>query len=336
MALLHSRRHIEAMVWVLVGSLGVFGVKGGIFTILTGGTDRVWGPEASFIEGNNEIALALVMTIPLMYYLFVTAKNKWVRRAFPFAMLLSAAAALGSQSRGALIAIAAMALLLWWRAKNRVMGAILLGIVAIGLVAIMSATWEQRMNTIWSYEQDLSALQRLNAWEFCWKVATSNPILGGGYAIYTEDLYERYGVDPLLGLRNAHSIYFSVLGEHGFVGLALFLAIWISTWRAASWIRNRTSPDGELAWAYWLSSMLQVSVLGYLVGGAFLYLAYFDFPYDLLIVVAVTKVWVKRHLESGKQTASYRRHGQWQVGTEGAPADLQPAARVRLRVIEGR
>ena len=38
--------------------------------------------------------------------------------------------------------------------------------------------------------------------------------------------------------------------------------------------------------------MVQVSLIGYLVGGAFLSLSYFDFPYNLMTLVVLTRVWV--------------------------------------------
>ncbi|MBK8578746.1 MAG: putative O-glycosylation ligase, exosortase A system-associated [Candidatus Accumulibacter sp.] len=118
LTLLKTRRHIEFFVWVVVCSLGFYGVKGGIFTIMTGGNYRVWGP-GGFIGGNNEIALALIVVIPLMRYLQLQATNRWVRHGFTAAMLLSAAAALGSHSRGALLAIAAMAVYLWLKSPKK-------------------------------------------------------------------------------------------------------------------------------------------------------------------------------------------------------------------------
>ena len=36
----------------------------------------MWGPPDSFIEGNNELALALVMTIPLMRFLQLQVKAR--------------------------------------------------------------------------------------------------------------------------------------------------------------------------------------------------------------------------------------------------------------------
>ena len=64
--LLKNRYHILAFIWVTTGSLALIGLKGGIFTILTGGSFRVWGPPGSFIAGNNELALALITVIPLL------------------------------------------------------------------------------------------------------------------------------------------------------------------------------------------------------------------------------------------------------------------------------
>src|SRR6185312_10961424 len=81
MCLLNSRKHVDLLVWVLVISLGFYGLKGGVFTMLGGGQFRVWGPAGSFIEGNNEIALALIMAIPLMRYLQMVTSNRWVRLA---------------------------------------------------------------------------------------------------------------------------------------------------------------------------------------------------------------------------------------------------------------
>lgn len=301
---LHSRWHINAFVIVVVLSIGFFGVKGGIFTIATGGNYRVWGPPSSALEGNNEIALALIMVIPLMYYLFVTNSKKWVKRGLMVSMVLCAAAALGTQSRGALLALLAMVLVLWWRSQRKAMSAVLLVFVGVVLVSVMSSTWEDRMHTIQNYEQDLSALQRLDVWRLTWNIAVANPITGGGMGIYTGDLNAIYNPNAIGGLRNAHSIYFSVLGEHGFVGLALFLGIWISVWRSCARVRKLTFQSAELSWAYWLASMIQVSLVGYLTGGAFLYLAYADFPYNLLIISVVLLDHVTRrktHWTAGSQ-----------------------------------
>jgi probable O-glycosylation ligase (exosortase A-associated) len=303
--LLHARWHINWFVGVVVFSIAFFGVKGGIFTITSGGSFTVWGPPDSALEGNNEIALALIMTIPLMYYFHTIAASRWARRGLVVAMILCAAAALGSQSRGALLALVSMSAFLWVRSPKKVVVAVALLLAGVVLIGLMPSTWESRMQTITEYQEDLSALQRLDVWRLTWNIAIANPVTGGGYGIYTEDINAIYNPNAIGGLRNAHSIYFAVVGEHGFVGLALFLGIWISVWRSCARVRKLTDGMADWSWAFWLASMLQVSLIGYLVGGAFLYLAYADFPYNLLIAAVILLDHVKREL--GDATAEPAR-----------------------------
>jgi len=84
-----------------------------------------------------------------------------------------------------------------------------------------------------------------------------------------------------------HSIYFQVLGEHGFVGLALFLAFLFFSWRTGSRVLRFCKDKPELKWASDLAAMCQVSLLGYCAGGAFLTLAYADLLYDVVIILVV-------------------------------------------------
>jgi len=289
--ILKSHRHIEIFVLVVVCSLGFYGIKGGLFTIANGGNYRVWGP-GGFIGGNNELALALIMTIPFMRYLQLQATNKWVRHGFSLAMLLTAAASLGSHSRGALLAIAAMAFYLWVKSPKKMTFGIVMACTGIGLILFMPDQWSDRMNTIQTYEQDSSAMGRINAWWVAFNVAKEH-LTGAGFDMYNFDIFARFAPDPS-DIHAAHSIYFQVLGEHGFIGLFLFLAIWLSTWRTANWLIKNGGKTSETIWCMHLGSMCQVSLIGYAVGGAFLSLAYFDLPYNALIMVVLTRNWIER------------------------------------------
>jgi probable O-glycosylation ligase (exosortase A-associated) len=91
-------------------------------------------------------------------------------------------------------------------------------------------------------------------------------------------------------VHDAHSIFFEVLGEHGFVGLALFLLLGVMTWRTASWIIRHARGDPQKRWAADLAAMVQVSLVGYASGGAFLGLAYFDFYYTLVATVILIRI----------------------------------------------
>jgi putative inorganic carbon (HCO3(-)) transporter len=290
MVVLYSRQHLVALVWVLVGSIGFYGVKGGLFTLATGGSYRVWGPEGSYVEGNNEIALAFVMTIPLMRFLQLTASSRWVRRGLSIAMLLCAVAALGSQSRGALLALAAMAAVLWWRGDKKLVGIVVLLVAGTAMLSFMPEQWWDRMGTINTYEQDDSAKGRINAWWMAWNLAKSN-FFGGGFMVSEPSIFAMYAPDPR-DVHAAHSIYFMVLGEQGFVGLFLFLLLWSFVWFTAGRLRTQGRKLPQTLWLSHLGAMCQVSLAGYATGGAFLSLSYYDLPYNILILVVLGRRWL--------------------------------------------
>lgn len=302
LAVLHERLHIQTFVWINTLSLGFYGVKGGIYTIATAGGGRVWGP-GGFIGGNNEVGLAILVIIPLMYYLYLTTPQRWIKYGLVGAMLLSAVSVLGTQSRGAFLAIGAMSLVLWWRAPRKMLFGTVLVATAVAALAIMPWSFGEKVESITNYEADSSAMGRINAWETAVNIANDR-VTGAGFemynkvvwAIYAPNPTEERASDPSI-VRAAHSIYFQILGEHGWIGLILFMAIWWYVWRDAARLRRRTRGNPEFEWIFYLAGMLQVALVGYGIGGAFLSLAYFDLPYNLLVILVVTQRWLLRRLE---------------------------------------
>lgn len=309
--IVRTREEIIGLLWVIVASMGFYGVKGGIFTILSGGSHRVWGPPDSVIEGNNELAVALIMIVPLLFYLsrhvsiglpgFLAAESrqKKIKLALVGAMGLCAIAAIGSQSRGALLAISAMLAVLWWRSDKKMPLTIMFVLLIPFVLMLMPESWYSRMETIRTYEQDASAMGRINAWTMAWNIAADR-ITGAGFATAARVIYELYAPDPNIVLV-AHSIYFQVLGEHGFIGLLLYLSMWISTYAMAGRIVGQASAVPDLEWAASLASMMRVSLIGFAVGGAFLSLAYWDMPFYLMVVVVVLHAHVKTVLAAHRR-----------------------------------
>lgn len=284
--LVRTKDHLHMLLYTMCGALAFYGIKGGLFTIRSGGGERVWGPPDSFIYGNNEVALAFVTIIPLMYYLLRRQTNVWARWGILIAMLMCGLSALGSYSRGALIGIAAMVVVLWLRSPRKVKSGLVMAIVIPFAINFMPAKWTERMDTITTYNEDASAVGRINAWIMAFNLAKDDPLTGGGFITWTPAIFAIYAPDPT-DVHVAHSIYFQVMGEHGFVGLALYLTLAFLTWRRASWIRRTCKQREDLAWAAELASMIQVSLIGFGVGGAFLSLAYFDIPYYVMAMVVI-------------------------------------------------
>ena len=325
--LIRDKKHVQLLIGVIVFSLAYYGVKGGIFTLTSGGQHRVWGPGNSFIAGNNEIALALITTIPLLYYLQVTTKNKLAKYGLVAAMLLCAIAALGSYSRGALLALAAMGGFLWLKSQHKIRLALLL-ILSIPLIlAYMPEQWTERMDSINTYEQDRSVAGRFNAWGMAYNLTKDRPIVGGGFVVTTRELFTRYANDVGDEPRAAHSIYFQALGEHGYVGLGLYLLLGFLTWRSGDWIIRNTKDLKEYQWASNLASMIQVSLVGFASGGAFLSLLYFDVPYYLMVAMVATRIIVEKALEEKEAALDSPVNSANSSQQLGKPVHLRPITR---------
>lgn len=290
-----QRERLQLLVWVIVISLGFYGVKGGLFTLLTGGSYFVLGPPQSFIGDNNSLGLALVMTIPLMRYLQQTAKSRLVRAVLVAAMILSVAAIVGTKSRGAFLAASAMGFMLWRKSDRKMLSGMAVALIAAAVLVFAPSDWTERMHTIKNYEQDASAMGRINAWGFAVNLAIDRPLVGGGFDTFAPELFQRYAPEPE-NFHDSHSIYFQMLGHHGFVGLMLFLILGFLSFRTISWVMRNAKDIPDLHWARALTANAQASLVGFAVGGAFLGLAYFDLYYHIVAMVLLTRILVETHL----------------------------------------
>jgi probable O-glycosylation ligase (exosortase A-associated) len=300
MMLIRGREQIERLVWIVTLSIGFYGVKGGVWTALTGGGGRVWGPSGGVIQGNNELGIALVLIMPLMYYLFQVTSRRLLRGALIVCIFMICLGILGTQSRGALLALVGMATFLGIKSKHPIRASLLLmGLLALAIL-FMPESWTNRMESIQSYEQDGSAMSRLYTWKTLWTLALDRPLVGAGFATDNPLVFSLYapigGVGSYTagGIWVAHSIYFQALGEHGFPGLFLYVSLGIATWRTASRITKRAQCDAELeVWVPLLMRMTQVSLIGFAIGGAFLTLVHFDLPYYLACFVVLVDVTIR-------------------------------------------
>lgn len=311
--MLRGRDQIMQLVWVMVVSLGFWGLKGGLHTARGG--HMVSGPPGSFIETSNHLAIALVMTIPLLYFLAHEQQKTWVRYALYGVMAASVLAVFGTTSRGAFLGVLGMAVFLGLKSRHRVLTIVFGGAILIGLIGFMPDSWTDRMHGISTHE-DHSAQSRLYTWQMILNLAAHNPITGGGFLV-TENpnTWQTYATTEWLRAYSPHSIYFQVLAEHGFVGLTIYLSIWVMAWRRCSLIIKR-STEPDMVWAGNLARMIQPSLIGFLIGGAFVNLAHYDLPLYFVLLVVLCEVELKRQkLGATPQPAL---HGQ--VGSQATMA----------------
>ncbi len=288
---MQGKARIHYLVWIITASIGFFAVKGGIFSIMTGGSFRIYGPPGSFIEDNNDMALAIIMILPLMWYIGRQMTAKTMQVVMLGAVGLSILSVLTSQSRGALLALVAALAFFWFKSRKKIwLGIILVGSAPIFLLS-MPDEWHERMSSISEYRQDESAMGRINAWHFAYNLAIDRPLVGGGFQTFDRNLFSIYAPDPR-NFHDAHSIYFEVLAEQGFVGLILFLSLWFLAYQTAGRLIKDCDNIPQLKWAQDMAAMLQASLVGYATGGLFLGLAYFDLYYHLIAIVVLLGLYV--------------------------------------------
>ena len=303
---MRSQERINWLVWCIALSIGFFGVKGGMFVLATGGNYLVWGPSDSFISGNNEIALAMLVVIPLMRYLQMQSQKPWIRRGLMGAMALCAFSVVGSYSRGAFVGAAAMLVVLWLRSRKKFLMLIPIAIIAGGALMFMPDQYLERMGTIKTFDKDDSALGRLNAWVFAVNLANDRPVLGGGFTFFWAEQFQEICAQPQGRARRAQHLLRSA-GGAGLRRTVHLPAALRPDARAGAEDDQAHPQPGRSEWADDLAGMLQVSFAGFGIGGAFLGLAYFDLPYHLMAIMVLTYSIVRERLNAPQVARSRLR-----------------------------
>ncbi len=287
--LMKNFERVNQLIWVIVFSIGFYSVKGGAFTLVTGGSFHVFGPDGSYIMENNTLAVAVLMIIPMMVYLYRFPPHDLVKKIMPVCIFLSLVSVAGSQSRGAILAIGAVAGFYWLKSNKKLLTAISFVLLAAFGILFMPQAWFDRMATISEFQEDSSAMERLKAWEFSYNLANDR-FTGGGFASWSMANYAKYAPGAKQAFV-AHSIYFGVLGDSGWPGLMIFLLILFLIWRQLSQVIALTRDDPDRADYNFLAKMLQISMVAFMSGGAFLSLAYFDLAWHIMaMTIALTQL----------------------------------------------
>jgi len=239
------------------------------------------------IADNNDFGLALDMTIPIYFFLAQSETRPWAKRLFGFLCLITIPAIFFTYSRGALAGLVVVLGLMVLRSRQRLL---LIPVIILGAVIALyfaPEAWQQRMDVTGGGVVDASALSRLNAWSFCWALASDYPIAGGGFATFTRELFNRYA-PHVQDVHNSHSVYFGVLAEHGFIGLILYAALIAACFHTTSrMVKSGRMQNDQTAVHY--ANMLRFSLIGFLVSGMFLSRAYFDYFFTIVAAIATLK-----------------------------------------------
>ena len=327
--LTNTRERFDHLVLVCVLSIAFFGVKGGVFAILTGGSERVFGPPGTIIGDNNDLGTALAMILPMLFYLQQRYTHPYLKWPMRILIGLTVVGNLFTYSRAALVALAAMASVLWLRTRQKIAIGAAIAIAVVGMLFFAPPQWSERMHTIQTYDQDASAESRLWIWHVSWLIAMERPISGAGFRWYgnwrwANDQIRDSGLRPMTMPRAPHSIWFAMVSHHGFIGLALFVGFFVVAAMDTRWLIRRSRGNPDLAWANNFGRMLQVALVGYAVGGSFASLEMYDGFYVLVILGAAA-----RRIVAAELAAQERVSAAPIAGAAPAPAAAAVAPQAR-------
>lgn len=261
-------------------------------------TQRSYVVGATFLGDTNDYTLSLCILMPMVIELAVSTRKTLLKLLYWGAVLVLGLAIVASQSRGAALGIAAVLIYLWLISPRKALTLVGFTVLATIMLLYASDQFFDRMSTISNYQEEGSAMGRITAWKAGVQMMLDNPILGvgaGHFAISFGTHYippEEIGPYPWL---TAHSIYFLILGELSIPGIITLLMLIFGNMLSSFRIRRAVLqlPPEKLTQDHLLGArmlyMLNGSMVGFAVAGAFLSAAYYPHIYLLTALMIVQR-----------------------------------------------
>ncbi len=294
--IMSSRHRLHQVALVVSISYGFLMAKEGLISLLTAGGHQILGTGST--GDNNGLAMAILMTIPLMLYVANNSAVRWVRLAIVATALLGVVTVIASYSRGGFVGLVALGMMLLKGSKYRVRSFVAVAVAGAAIYAFAPDAWFARIHSISEAGDDSSFMTRVVAWKINFLLAMDHPFFGGGplaslhWLNWTKYLQASstflFSTPLIYRTFVAHSIYFQVLGDTGVLGLAVFLLLLTTAYLMARRTRLRVRAHPELAWAGELSRALQISLVVYGIAGGALSLVYFELLFIILALVSRT------------------------------------------------
>jgi probable O-glycosylation ligase (exosortase A-associated) len=241
----------------------------------------------------NEMAMAMVMAVPFMVMIGLTAKQRFVKFIAWSTLIPLALSILFSLSRGGMLGLGAVGAYMLYRLHHK-RWLLVLG-VFVAIVGVLNLPTEivARFMTIGTAtKKDASTIGRLNAWGAARAILRDRPLTGIGTGNFLVR-FRQYAPDPY-DVHVAHSSFYQLMGEQGLPGLAIWIFLVLNCWFVASWLEMRIIrlDRGKWSEARYMLVMLKSSWLGYALCGAFLSQEDMDFFYHLLAITSRYTVFV--------------------------------------------
>lgn len=292
--LLSTQQKLNRFVWLFMALNGwvAFGVIKAYLTgdvVYSDGITRSIGLTA-FMGDPNDLATSLAAAIPFAIFLFPAVKSKFGKFAMIILLISSLVAITFTGSRGGTIALAVMIFTLWLRSRYKVKAGFGLLVLMIAFWVLAPGGYRQRILSIHDFRNDATSVSRQESWKAGIFLFKHHPILGVGGGNFGVARAQQYAVTgSYADWQTAHSIYFQLLAELGFFGITSFLILVWSTFKDTKNTRCSLEQQANANLAIQMTLAIDVALVAFLSGGAFLSLAYHPTIYYLIAIAVAQK-----------------------------------------------
>ena len=323
---IRSRVQIEAFLQVFLFAMAFQFMPPGVKTMISGSS---YGRDLGVLGGNtglaesSTLATACIALIPLILYLrrhsILLPKSRWRDVGYLGLILIAVICAIGTYARTAIIGFAVVGIFMWFQSKRKGWFTVVAAIGIIGVGAMASSSWQERIASSADFQQESSALGRILVWRWTIGYVMEHPA-GGGFDAFRINRIEfppsTAGGAPVVSFGKAyHNSYFEMLGEHGFPGLLIWLSILTISMKAVWTVSKRTRGDPEMAWIRDLSQALLTSLVTTMACSFFIGIAFQAFYwYFIALPICVREYLVRVDLPAETRT---RRGGLPGYATAG-------------------
>lgn len=289
-ALVRTREHLRILMWTLGMCFAFFGVKSGLAGIIKFGNIYIKRGPGGMLEDNNDFALALAMSLPVLFHLGTSERREILRKGVWMMMPLTMITIILTRSRGGTLSMTMALMVLVWRSRNRVMGFGLMGLIGLAVLALAPAEYRDRISTIKDYKTEGSAASRIAAWKVAGRMIQDNPITGVGFRRFQTNYvdYEPNPTEAMLageGTIVAHNSYLQVWAECGTPAFSLYMGMlflsFFDIWR----VRRLAKRKYYRSWILSYCTMFEGVLATFMLGSMFLNRAHFDLVYHYIAIV---------------------------------------------------
>lgn len=280
------------------------------------------GPQG-FFENPGEYAIQMVVFFPIgLFFCFAVApylKKRWHLYALYLMPITAFMAAIGTNTRGGQLALAAQVIALILMMKHRFKALLLVTLISVAGYQLLPDEQKARFEEAGT---DETSLQRLLYWQHGWQMMKDHPALGVGYYNFVP-YYNLHHFDDIIlemlqrrgSAELPHNIFIQVGTDAGFIGLGVFLMLIIGAFLTMRRLGKEAAARGDS----FVSNMaigMNLSLLGYVIAGQFVTVAYY--PYLWIHLAFVTMMYTFWRNEQGGAAGNLVQRGRKRRAREAA------------------